>query len=82
MYGYAWVHVDTSCVELSDVSAMRSQRDSANHANPPSNLTMCRTPLEDRVYGGRPEDPALHRRCPHAHIVEGLETYARDILVR
>jgi hypothetical protein len=52
----------------------------ANHANPPTRLTIRRTPLEDRLYRGRPEDPALHRRCPHAHIVEGLRAYTCDLL--
>ena len=52
----------------------------ANHANLPTRLTVRRTPLEDRLYGGRPEDPTLHRRYPHTHIMEGLGAYTCDLL--
>lgn len=42
---------------------------------------MRRKPLEDRVYGRRPKDPALQRRRPHAHIMEGFRAYARDLFL-
>lgn len=68
--------VDTSRFEFSDQTKRLSEP-----CKSLSKLTLRRTPLEDRVYGGRPEDPSLHRRRPHAHIMEGLRAYACDFFV-